>query len=1003
MPRSKTPTRKARARSSDGRNDEIAEIDPLDFRCGICLCTMFRPVTLSCGHSLCEYCLAGWIQNRASHEVDGRISSLRCPAMCNQTMTPSFPQLNNILNNHIQALFPDDEKNNQKQYERERHAATIRRVREQLPTQNDIARALELQQRGGGHQQHLARNVFGEWNGTLRLFHYVYGHLQAYLGPWPDHIVTYSSLFSWLLFACVCSVLIYTEHQHCNEHSVSPYPNSTSSFMYLQCPIRDLATFYKEYAADECDTSAAAGNETLCSTQTAFEMTPLDQLLTHPSSVVISEWLKRDPEAPLWFNKRHLMLIVYFLPLALPRISVLLWLRYSSHGAILPLLLNPGKNLLATWWRQAPAHLAFFTPQTGFLTSWAAHEGFWFLFIVFPRFLPIWFIVSFRGQDPGMVVGHLLLQLYLFQWSTIHCCGSIQRAYDTLVGIPTIGGRKLAAAVCRGYQQYFLSSSVVEIADAVLGVCLLLLWPIIPWLLVDSLTWLCASGVVAVVAMLTMSGSSLHSIRRPDENVPSHRDAIHWFMRTVLKLCMCLSIFLLMQVPHDNNLIHHIRQGSPLIRKKAHALHATEASFDRVVGELSQSVNNCAEMMRGEQTGEQTTVECSSETVRLLEKERERLKISISEQKDTLQELATLHIKEVRHTTEGGDDDDLTPLSWNPYPWLNTPHDRRASLANRSMLHIMRGVEWDRNATSWIDHGDFVAAALDEDKFSEVVERFPLTYMHAVHPEVLLCVLVFVLVDYSSINTDTDDDNDNGANQNDNVDHRTSRQKLIHSLVSRFWTTMVLILFLGAFYENGGYNNDHFGETNKITGSDFILPKSTGPVNEIENDGLLFSSLQWAEDKWSAIGTYFHLLLQRMGSNMLYWGSASGVWLENMTSTFLNIHWGATFGVDLIIVVCLALAKLNVHFHILYVWAQFCDGCWPWVVIEQQTAEEQMRQRNALEEQIDNGEVDEAEAAIVRAAVGPNMCRKMLLAGVIISIAFGGYVFLLYVNQQIMY
>ena len=55
---------------------------------------------------------------------------------------------------------------------------------------------------------------------------------------------------------------------------------------------------------------------------------------------------------------------------------------------------------------------------------------------------------------------------------------------------------------------------------------------------------------------------------------------------------------------------------------------------------------------------------------------------------------------------------------------------------------------------------------------------------------------------------------------------------------------------------------------------------------------------QLASDANENLKTFANLLLS--------YGGVAGVVLEEYTQTFLNFHWGATFGLDLIIVLCLA-------------------------------------------------------------------------------------------------
>ena len=1193
MPRARSKGRKpgkGRSKSTDG-DSTVTDIDPLEFRCGICLDTMFRPCTLVCGHSCCEFCLASFIRNQQRQRR--HITSLRCPAMCNQTLTPSFPAVNNILNNQIRQLFPDDEAKSLLAYTTENQAAVIASVRARMPTQAAIIRAYQrrnnharIRNNGEGNDvddededwediipetiQWIARTAIQE-------FKTLYGT------TWSDKVIVYASILSWFVFACVCGFFIFMEHQHCskNLNSIGPFPESSSSYFYLKCPIRDLPTFYQEDVQEGSSylvggmgkiNTSRFGTTTNASFHYEYRvdpamhqsMPPIIQLLSHPNTfqISISEWLKRDPTASFWFNKRHLMLIVYFLPLVLPRLSTLLWLDFSSHGAIFKVLLNPLVSLqnLYLWlnWMFEWTNHGFFVFQSGMPMPMLGHQLFWTLFVFYPRFLPMWYMLSFRAQDPGMVVTHILLQVYLSQYDTIHICGYITKSITTIFEINPeahIGwygqlvyiGRYIKA-VWYGITDYNSAAVVCGAVHLLLFFSLSLLWPLIPWVIADSGVWLCTSGLVAVSALCFLSSRSLHIVRNPNrtefqrrnecrcfhrwgeyENCgvlrpfcnglgyleyinchdKSHRGCMLWSMRTCLKTLILVGIFLLMQTPRDPTLISSIINTTddlPLVKtnklelnnlkKQWLDVNITKSVWSEQVSRCTKSaeqrvydVNVCKRQLDGNgytwfAAARAVFLQCIDDAVEACNLEYQYSRLQVLEKygqyvyvdrpysdylvirvlekyhsKQVMGDLFNEYLVQADHVTKSDQNkscynqtclkeeyqeynqitekenvilmsilqnkrelmhlitkqiqstNTINDISWKPYPWLSTPHDRRKVSANRSMIHINTSVgiwsnttvkpnEKENKDTKGNSHTDDIPNDIPkENKIRQVIETFPLTYMHAVHPEVLLCALVFVLIDWKATDGSIQRRLLLGRDPQ-GVDHRNWYQKLTHRLVSRFWTTMLLTLFLGSFYESNGYN--------KINNDEPL--ESTTHANESESNngtGYWWFVYGWFLDGCNQIGDTFDTLLSSLGNNLLYYGSGFGVLFENWTASSLKIYWGATIGIDLIIAIGLALAKLNVHVWVLYVWLMISDGGAIEVEQNRQRMDNQIRRREALraalQERRNNGlAMPDNEVAAVRAmnwVVIKEFCFTLL----ILAVAFGSYILLLWVNQRIMY
>ena len=366
------------------------DIDPMDFRCSICLSTLHRPVTLCCGHSLCEHCFASFLHNFLTTAKQ----TMRCPVACNTSLVPKFPAVNTILNNHIQQIFPADEAKNQQQYMTENHQHHIVNIRNEIILYAKKRRRRKRRRRrqprpnneeeqneaGNTNEDDLADdladdfdndNIF-DWisyamntNYTTVLppriaqcVTYLHNSLDEYVHEPPLAIATtYASLFSWGMFIAFAMLLVTLQLHHSstshepNAYNVSgPYPNSTSSFMYLNNPIQDLPTFYTQYSLscghvtgnNEKDQEIEQATIQTTSADNNNYNAPLNQLLTEPNTIQMSDWLDRNSQSPFWFSKRHFTALVFMVPIfAGPRTAATLWLFYSSNSAISSFLLNP--------------------------------------------------------------------------------------------------------------------------------------------------------------------------------------------------------------------------------------------------------------------------------------------------------------------------------------------------------------------------------------------------------------------------------------------------------------------------------------------------------------------------------------------------------------------------------------------------------------------------------------------------------------------------------------
>eukprot|EP00468_Gymnochlora_sp_CCMP2014_P004691 CAMPEP_0167761352 /NCGR_PEP_ID=MMETSP0110_2-20121227/12120_1 /TAXON_ID=629695 /ORGANISM="Gymnochlora sp., Strain CCMP2014" /LENGTH=243 /DNA_ID=CAMNT_0007648017 /DNA_START=38 /DNA_END=766 /DNA_ORIENTATION=+ len=105
------------------------------FECPVCRQLFYDPVTLNCGHSLCEECMMGYLEKAA-----GRC---KCPAGC-QTMIPfQLPPINVTLRQVLQGKFPEANA------EREREVSEFRKMRrERLEHDYAICKALSISTEG---------------------------------------------------------------------------------------------------------------------------------------------------------------------------------------------------------------------------------------------------------------------------------------------------------------------------------------------------------------------------------------------------------------------------------------------------------------------------------------------------------------------------------------------------------------------------------------------------------------------------------------------------------------------------------------------------------------------------------------------------------------------------------------------------------------------------------------------------------------------------------------
>eukprot|EP00035_Acanthoeca_spectabilis_P001465 m.80274 g.80274 ORF g.80274 m.80274 type:complete len:324 (-) comp10889_c0_seq1:192-1163(-) len=76
-----------------GKDDQSSELP----QCAVCLDNLLDPVTLSCGHTGCEMCVAAWFSSVLQSARGGR---LRCPAGCGAECS-GFPSVSVNLRNDI--------------------------------------------------------------------------------------------------------------------------------------------------------------------------------------------------------------------------------------------------------------------------------------------------------------------------------------------------------------------------------------------------------------------------------------------------------------------------------------------------------------------------------------------------------------------------------------------------------------------------------------------------------------------------------------------------------------------------------------------------------------------------------------------------------------------------------------------------------------------------------------------------------------------------------------
>jgi len=110
-----------KVRNELGLSRRIGQVEEFDdekvgqdlLKCGICLDTLYIPVSLSCGHSFCRLCLANVVV-MTRNEFFGRFRCPYCKSIaCNKCM--SRFAINHSLWAVIQQVFPDALKTRNKQ------------------------------------------------------------------------------------------------------------------------------------------------------------------------------------------------------------------------------------------------------------------------------------------------------------------------------------------------------------------------------------------------------------------------------------------------------------------------------------------------------------------------------------------------------------------------------------------------------------------------------------------------------------------------------------------------------------------------------------------------------------------------------------------------------------------------------------------------------------------------------------------------------------------------
>ncbi|CAM9903493.1 unnamed protein product, partial [Chrysoparadoxa australica] len=77
------------------------------FACPICWELLSRPVTLMCGHTACEACVALHFKSR-TEGAGGRNAPITCPAGCQRDLVPALPEVNTLLSTQLIQCFPEE-------------------------------------------------------------------------------------------------------------------------------------------------------------------------------------------------------------------------------------------------------------------------------------------------------------------------------------------------------------------------------------------------------------------------------------------------------------------------------------------------------------------------------------------------------------------------------------------------------------------------------------------------------------------------------------------------------------------------------------------------------------------------------------------------------------------------------------------------------------------------------------------------------------------------------